>query len=89
MCKFKDTNLGIKKLDFNVKRCHGRLPDRRPRGHRTRLEVPRHQAPQPQAARGLDDYGRPVFLVRGAQPHLFRQGLTEALIYSPTTTTPE
>ena len=25
MCKFKDTNLGIKKLDFNVKRVAGRL----------------------------------------------------------------
>ena len=23
MCKFKDTNLGIKKLDFNVKRVAG------------------------------------------------------------------
>ena len=58
----------------------GGLPDGRPRDYRPCLYVPRHQAPQPQAARGLDDHGRPVLLVRGSQSHLFRQRPLENLI---------
>ena len=48
--------------------------------YRPSLYVPRHQAPQPQAARGVDDNGRPVLLVRGSQSHLFRQRPLENLI---------
>ena len=60
-------------------RCDGGLPDRRTRDYRTRLDVPRHQAPDKEAARGMDDYGRPVLLLRGTEPHLFRQRLAQTL----------
>ncbi len=63
MCKFKDTNLGIKKLDFNVKRG----------------AMAAYQAPDKEAARGMDDYGRPVLFLRGTEPHLFRQRLAQTL----------
>ena len=80
MCKFKDTNLGIKKLDFNVKR--GAMAAYLTDGREIivpRVDVSRHQAPHPQAARGVDDNGRPVFLVRGSEQNIFRQRLIKII----------
>lgn len=45
MCRFKDTNLGVKKLDFNQKR--GMMAvyfDRRPRDFGSRGLIPGNQA---------------------------------------------
>ena len=55
MCKFKDTNLGIKKLDFKVKRAAmaAYLTDGR------EIIVPVSMFPDiKQAVRRMDDYGR-------------------------------
>ena len=46
---------------------------RRSRGDGACGDVPRHQAPHLQAARRVDDTGRPVLHLRARQPHLFRQ----------------
>ena len=58
---------------------YGSLSYRWPRNHRSRFDVSRHQAAQSQAARGMDDYGRPVLLVRNTKQNLFRQGSFEII----------
>ena len=85
MCKFKDTNLGIKKLDFNVKRgaMAAYLTDGR------EIIVPVSMFPdikhltkkQREEWMIMDDqyFSRPVLLFRGTEPHLFRQRLAQTL----------
>ena len=77
MYKFKDTNLGIKKLDFNVKR--GAMAAYLTDGRENIVPVSMFPDIKHEAARGMDDYGRPVLLLRGTEPHLFRQRLAQTL----------
>lgn len=58
MCKYKDTTLGIKKLDFNVKR--GAMAvffDRQSRGDSSCKDVSRDKEYEQKAEGGLYDNG--------------------------------
>ena len=76
MCKMKDVNVGIKKLDFTGHR--GKMAvyltdgrDRRARSHRAAVILPGHQASFRKRARRMDDTGRPVFHIRPSEQGIF------------------
>ena len=61
MCKYKDTNLGIKKLDFGMKR--GAMAVFLTDGRVVIVPVSMFPDIKRLSARRLHDYGRPVFLL--------------------------